>query len=40
MAGKKRSTHVLPTERTIHRLQDGFGKGCAEGSFGAGTLKK
>lgn len=31
---------MLLTERTIHWLEDGFGKGYAEGSFGAGTLNR
>lgn len=30
---------MLPTERTVRWLEDGFGEEYAEGSFGAGTLK-
>jgi hypothetical protein len=39
MAGKKRSMHLPPSERVIHRLEDDFGNGDAEGSFGAGIRK-
>jgi hypothetical protein len=39
-ARKKRSTYLPPSERVIRRLEDDFGTGDAEGSFGAGTLKR
>ena len=36
----RRGVHAnTPTERTVHRLEDGLGRVRMEGSFGAGMLK-